>query len=201
MPDPLPPVAPVDLDMLDEFLMSDRAPENSMGLSDLDGFLTALVVGPEPIPTAQWMPVIWGGEEPVFADTEEAGRILGAIAARHEEITRSLARHSGAIDPVFWEGPGGEPIVTDWAAGFLDAVALRPRAWDPLVRHPEGQPLIVPLLLLGANGPEDIPFEGLLLPEVDEERLLASGRASSSVASRASRPSGRSTAVLGDGRL
>jgi hypothetical protein len=35
---------PADLDTLNEFLMSDRAPENSMGLSDLDGFLTALAV-------------------------------------------------------------------------------------------------------------------------------------------------------------
>lgn len=37
---------PVDLDALDAFLMSDRAPENAMGLSDLDGFLTAIAIGP-----------------------------------------------------------------------------------------------------------------------------------------------------------
>jgi uncharacterized protein len=36
-----------DLDALDDYLMSDLAPDNSMGLSDLDGFLTGIVVGPE----------------------------------------------------------------------------------------------------------------------------------------------------------
>jgi hypothetical protein len=29
---------PVDLEFLDRFFMSDNAPENGMGLSDLDGF-------------------------------------------------------------------------------------------------------------------------------------------------------------------
>ena len=37
----------VDLGALDAFLLSDRAPENSMGLSDLDGFLTGIIVGTE----------------------------------------------------------------------------------------------------------------------------------------------------------
>ncbi len=47
MPIPMPPTPPIDLDALGAFLMSDRAPEDSMGLSDLDGLLTGVVVGPE----------------------------------------------------------------------------------------------------------------------------------------------------------
>jgi hypothetical protein len=38
---------PIDLDALDDYLMSDHAPDDSMGLSDLDGFLTGIVVGPD----------------------------------------------------------------------------------------------------------------------------------------------------------
>jgi Uncharacterised protein family (UPF0149) len=37
----------VDLEALDCFLMSDRSPPDSMMLSDLDGFLTGIAVGPE----------------------------------------------------------------------------------------------------------------------------------------------------------
>jgi hypothetical protein len=37
----------IDLDALDDYLMSDHAPDDGMGLSDLDGFLTGVVVGPE----------------------------------------------------------------------------------------------------------------------------------------------------------
>ena len=37
---------------------------NGMGISDLDGFLTGLVVGPELIMPSKWLPEIWGHEEP-----------------------------------------------------------------------------------------------------------------------------------------
>ena len=44
----------IDLDALDEYLMSDHSPDDSMGLSDLDGFLTGVVVGPELILPSEW---------------------------------------------------------------------------------------------------------------------------------------------------
>ena len=47
----IPLSAPIDLDALDDYLMSDHAPDDSMGLSDLDGFLTGIVVGAGVDPT------------------------------------------------------------------------------------------------------------------------------------------------------
>jgi hypothetical protein len=32
-------------------------------------------------------------------------------------------------------GPEDEVIASDWAGGFLDAVALRSKAWAPLITH------------------------------------------------------------------
>ena len=47
----------IDLDALDdEYLMSDHSPDDSMGLSDLDGFLTGVVVGPELILPSEGYP-------------------------------------------------------------------------------------------------------------------------------------------------
>ena len=57
---------PIDLDALDDYLMSDHAADDSMGLSGLDGFLTGIAVGPELILPGEWLPVIWGSEEPVL---------------------------------------------------------------------------------------------------------------------------------------
>jgi uncharacterized protein len=116
-----------------------------------------------------------GGGEPAFESVKEARSILGTIMGRYNEIARALDAAPDDLDPVFWEGPDGQVIVTDWAAGFLDAVALRPRAWEPLVRHPEARTLVLPLLLLGADGPDDLPFDDVSLPEVDEEKLHAAG--------------------------
>jgi Uncharacterised protein family (UPF0149) len=41
------PLDQVDLQALDRFLMSDRSPRDCMTLSDLDGFLTGIAIGPE----------------------------------------------------------------------------------------------------------------------------------------------------------
>jgi uncharacterized protein len=171
----MPPTAPIDLDALGAFLISDRAPGGSMGLSDLDGLLTGVVVGPELIMPSEWTRAIWGGEGPDFESMEEALAIHGTITGRYNDIRRRLDTAPQSFDPVFREGPQGEVIVTDWAAGFLEAVRLRPRAWEPLIRHEEASALIAALLVLGADDPEHPPFGGRSLPRDEMERLHAHG--------------------------
>ena len=175
MPDPIFLAGPIDLDVLDAFLLSDRAPEDSMGLSDLDGFLAGIAVGPELVLPSEWLPCVWGGAEPALESVDEARSILGTIMGRYNEIIRFLDTAPDEFDPAFWEGPDGQVIVTDWAAGFLDAVKLRPRSWEPLVRHPEASALFMPLILLGADDPERPPFGVRPLPQEEIEALHAAG--------------------------
>jgi uncharacterized protein len=158
--------SPIDLDALDEYLMSDHAPDDSMGLSDLDGFLTGVVVGPELIPPSEWLPVIWGGAEPEFETEEEMRTVLGTIMGRYNDIAACFDSDAEEFDPIFWEGPEGEVIASDWAGGFLDAVALRPQAWKPLIEDDRARILVAPLFLL--NG--DIEFDD---SPIDEDELLA----------------------------
>jgi uncharacterized protein len=47
-----------DLDELAQYLDSDQSPDDCMGLSDLGGFLTGIVVGPDLILPSEWIPVI-----------------------------------------------------------------------------------------------------------------------------------------------
>jgi uncharacterized protein len=128
--------------------MSDHAPDYSMGLSDLDGFLTGIVVGPELILPSEWLPVIWGGDEPMFQTEDEMRTVLGAILGRYDEIIRCLHLNPDDFDPIFWEGPEGEGIASDWAGGFLDAVALRAMAWEPFIESDGAGILMAPLFLL-----------------------------------------------------
>lgn len=139
----------VDLDVLDRFLMSDAAPDNSMGLSDLDGFLTGVLVGPELIMPSEWLPRIWGGEDPVFENTEEAQAVLGAIMGRYNEIAQSLDGHPDDLALIFWQyGEDGTLIAADWAEGFLDAIDMRRDAWLPLIRDKKAGILLMPILAL-----------------------------------------------------
>ena len=94
-----PPADPVDLEALDRFLMSDASPEDCMQLSDLDGFLTGIAIGPEPVPPSEWLPVVWGGEEPVFDDAEQARTVIGLIMTRYSEVLRVLDTDPGAYAP------------------------------------------------------------------------------------------------------
>ena len=121
------PLDRVDLEALDRFLMSDRSPAESMMLSNLDGFLTGIAVGPELVMPSEWLPVIFGGEAPEFADEAEAKAILGAIMGRYNEILRQIADDD--LEPVFWADRAGTLIAADWAEGFLQAIMLRADAW------------------------------------------------------------------------
>ena len=83
-------VSDADLDLLDAYLLSDQSPPECMLLSDLDGFLTGIAIGPEVVMPSEWLPHVWGGEEPVFDDHLQASAILGTIMGRYNMILREI---------------------------------------------------------------------------------------------------------------
>jgi uncharacterized protein len=167
----------VDLDALDAWLLSEDSPEESMLLCDLDGFLTGIAVGPELILPSEWMPRIWGGKKPVFTGFDQARLIIGTIAGRYSEIIEHLDAGPDHFDPLFEEGPAGLPIVSDWAAGFMDAVMLRPLLWEALTRDDEMAAVFWPILLLGAEDPEHPAFGASPVPEDAMDALYENGEA------------------------
>lgn len=151
----------VDLDALEDYLLSDHSPEDCMALSHLDGFLTGIVIGPELVMPSEWLPVIWGGEEPEFESETEMRTVFGAIMGRYNEIATCFMSDPDGFEPIFMEGSKGEVITSDWAAGFLDAVALRRKAWEPLIKHERGRMMIMPFLLLNGDAELDVGSDGV----------------------------------------
>jgi uncharacterized protein len=141
-----------------------------MQLSDLDGFLTGIAIGPELVKPSEWLPVIWGDEEPVFEGIEQARTVIGVIMGRYNEILRVLDTDPEAYDPLFWEGPDGEVIAADWAEGFADAIRLRPEAWRPLLEDREALVMLMPILALCGDAEGGSPLE---LDLEDDADLLA----------------------------
>ncbi len=133
------------IEELDEFLLSDQTPDDCLQLSDLDGFLTGVVIGPELIMPSEWMPVIWQGE-PDFETTEQAERIMGIIMARYNEIIQQMDDEPGAFEPIFYEAPDGSVLAADWAEGFMEAIGLRVDAWDALFEDEDARLLIGPIM-------------------------------------------------------
>lgn len=157
-----------DIDVLDAFLMSDQAPEECMQLTELDGFLTGIAIGPELILPSEWLLIIWGGEEPVFDNGNQAQAVIGTIMNRYNEILGQITE--GFIEPIFMEAPGGEVIASDWAEGFLQAVRMRFDAWQKLFKSEKHGHTLLPILALCCN--ED-GGSLLGLPEETENQFFA----------------------------
>jgi len=144
-----------DLEELAQYLDSDQSPEDCLGLSDLDGFLTGIVVGPELIIPSEWLPVVWGNEEPEFESHAQAESIVSLVMGRYNEIAAGFNSDPERFEPIFHKWPTGEVIVTDWAAGFVEAVEMRRAVWEPLLGHRRAKLLLEPLLILGDDGEHD----------------------------------------------
>lgn len=147
------PLSDEELDELDQFLMSDAANEEAMDISMLDGFLTALAVGPNNLPPSRWMPVIWGG--PMTWESEAQAKRMMSLVFRHaNDILFTLRSYPDEFEPLLYERDHhGEkiPIIDEWCAGFVMGIALDEEAWQPLMDSEEGDDLLFPILLYGTE--------------------------------------------------
>ena len=135
------------LRQLDDFLLSEAVSDDAMLLSELDGFLAGLIVCPDMIMPSEWMPVIWGDEEPVFDDVGQVRTVSNLILKHYNDIIRQLDKrcHSPVFD---FDTRNGEIMWETWINGFGQAMQLRPEAWLPWVEG-EDTGILRALLVLG----------------------------------------------------
>ena len=102
-----------------------------MLLTELDGFLTGVLVSPEPITPEEWLPNVGGDDAagvPPFDDPLNVQWFRDAVIARRDEIGRDLDR--GRLQPIFdIEERNGDVLWEPWVDGFAEAMALRPDEW------------------------------------------------------------------------
>lgn len=151
-----------ELDWLDRFLTGPESTADTMSLEVLDGFLTALAIGPVPSVETDWLPAVWGERgAPRFADDAQERFVL-ALIRRHAAVTAGRAARGRPADPyIALMSPSERPL--DWAIGFLEGVDLADEAWQPLFDEPDADDLIGPIEALADEGsdPEDGAFEAL----------------------------------------
>jgi len=127
-------------------LLDQRAvPFKGFNLEALDGFLSALVVGPEPVLPGEWQPPVWGSP-PRWQNTEEAADVQTLLMGHWNMVTQRVCHGEDDLPdhlaPLLWlpedpeaEQPGAETeddldVGRDWAFGFFRGVELREAAWD-----------------------------------------------------------------------
>lgn len=153
------PLSDEEVEELDEFLLSDATSENTMSLDMLDGYLTAIVIGPSTIPPSQWLPAVWGDSEddaPEFESEDQAKRILELLLRHMNGIIWDLEDDADAFDPLFYtvidEKDHREYLDGEmWASGFMTGMVLCREDWKPLFGDPAGKEALQPIYVLGAD--------------------------------------------------
>jgi uncharacterized protein len=168
-----------DVDELDEFLMSDLTSNSTLMVDGLDGYLTAIAIGPVTLMPSQWLPGIWGptpGDAPAFESKKQAQRILDLVVRHFNSIIENLENGPDSIAPLFGynEIPGDPHEYLDaepWALGFMQGVDLCRSAWKPLFDEKQGQAWLRPLQLLGST--ERSKEERLLVDRPDQREQIS----------------------------
>ena len=171
------PLSETEQEELDEFLYSDTTPDETMMLDCLDGYLTAIVIGPSTVQMTDWLPGVWGegGAFSVFETAEQAQHILELLMRHMNGIVWSFQDDPDTFEPLFsiftHPDTGEETLDPEmWAYGFVKGIALSQKDWQPMLEDPEGIQRFNPIRLLGA---EDIgPEEGALTMTLEQRKLL-----------------------------
>lgn len=122
-------------------------------LDGLHGLITALLVGPQPVPSDEWLPLVLTPEQP-FASHLEAEQLTSLCLRLYHSVERGLEQL--VYEPILAEyddEDGDEDAVVveahGWCAGFSMGVDLRARLWEPRLRYdPRLMEIMAPVMAL-----------------------------------------------------
>ncbi len=159
------PLSDDELNALDDLLQA--LPSNeAMNIECMDGYLTALLVGPtdlSQLPSSIWLPAVWGGDGAglaPFTSNKQRKRVTLLVLRHLQSIALQLRDKGEAWEPIFSvaEVEGKDLVDAEvWCIGFLQAVALDPDAWGPWFDDAVLGPALVPIALLGGDEAEQSP--------------------------------------------
>jgi uncharacterized protein len=147
---PLARLSDDDFETLDDWLL--RRGTGITDIVELEGFLTAIVIGPNTLSPALWLPKVWGGRRPRFKDLEEMNRFTALVMSYYNDLVAAFEYAPGEFEPTFYEREiRGKTvfIVDEWCWGFMKGVRLDTGGWKPLKR--ERPDLLKPLQLFGTS--------------------------------------------------
>jgi uncharacterized protein len=139
------PLSDEEIEALDDFLLDAEGIDESMNVSMLDGFLTALICAPKLILPSEWMRWVWdtenGKDSPNFSSEDEASRILSMLMRHMNDITRTLSQAPEYYEPLLLENINNGnpiPILDEWCMGFVKGMSLDEEGWsDIAVANPQ----------------------------------------------------------------
>jgi uncharacterized protein len=148
-----------------------------MNVEHLDGFLAALICGPEIVHPSEYLPVIWGDDtvlESSFGVQSVLQDFLTLIMRHWNVIADTL--HSGDVFlPLLLEGDDGATHANDWAIGFRRGMEFHKEQWAALLADEQHGGLLVPIFALVHEhhpDPEMRPYKEAISAEQREKLIV-----------------------------
>ncbi len=130
------PLTDDEIQELDRFLLEAEGLEESMDVSALDGFLTAILSGPKIFVPSEWVRWVWdmerGEDEPKFKDQAQAMHVIGLMMRHMNDIARTLMQAPDQYEPLLLENSNDAdsiPVIESWCAGFMQGVQMGGAGW------------------------------------------------------------------------
>ncbi|WP_018606404.1 UPF0149 family protein [Uliginosibacterium gangwonense] len=145
----LPALAPLsdqELDDLADFLDSDVVPEETMDISMLHGFLTALALSPSPAPLEEWLPTVWGEDlrQPEFTSPAQQHQIESLLECLSIQVKQGLS-DSDFVPILYVDENDHLDIARPWCFGFTQGIWLQEEAWTALLDDEDSGALLEPI--------------------------------------------------------
>lgn len=138
------PLSDQEIDELNRFLLEripqeeaeaaqEGADEGVLDISELDGFLAAIVSGPQALNPSEWLPVLWGEYEPAWESSAEAEAKISLVLRHMNDIINTLSEAPEEFVPIVLDVEQEEATVTsveEWCLGYMKGVSLAMSAWQ-----------------------------------------------------------------------
>ena len=134
-------------------LLDSRAGESGLQLDALHGMLTAIAVGPEPVPPDEWMSQVIDQAQP-FESVEQAERTITLILRLYNTVCDDLEtlRYNPILGQVETESGENTLSAHGWCGGFSRGVELRQQLWDARLQDdPELEQALAPVIDLATD--------------------------------------------------
>ena len=120
---------------LAEFLVADNRPKGTKNYPEVNGFLYAVACSPEVLTEAQWKPVIFDDQDPVFESQEERDLIEQGLRDELAQIEKSISEQKPVMaeyfrpDEEMMENFEEDSPIAHWGIGFLSGHQWLEELW------------------------------------------------------------------------
>ncbi|WGE55218.1 UPF0149 family protein [Actinobacillus equuli subsp. equuli] len=130
------PLTSEEFEQLDELLFSyaNKGDEDAilLNVSELDGFLTAILSSVNVLAMTDWLPILFNNDVPNLED-KRSKQFIELVSRHYNSLAQTLLNDKKEYHPIFWEERVGRRklvVVSPWCGGYI--VGTMAASWQNL---------------------------------------------------------------------